>query len=310
MATLAFCGLGRMGGPMASRLLEAGHDLAVWNRSPERASQLVERGARRAASPAEAAASADVVVTMLATPEALEAVVFGDGDGRNAMVAADRQGGGGLTSGLRPGTTLIEMSTVGPDAVKSLAKRVPDGVDVLDAPVLGSVPQATDGSLKIFVGGADDVFERCRAILEVLGRPVRFGALGAGASMKLVANSTLGAVMSAVAEALALADALGLDQALVLDTLAESPVGATVGSKRALIESGEYQPNFALALAAKDLRLVDEAARAVGIEAWVAAAARAHFEDADRAGLGDLDYSAVIAHVRASSDPRPSFLSR
>jgi len=299
MTALAFCGLGRMGAPMAIRLVEAGHDVVVWNRSPERASAVVEKGARQAASPAEAASTAEAVVTMLATPDALESVVFGSG-------SDDR----GLASGLRPGTTLIEMSTVGPDAVRQLAGRLGDGVDVLDAPVLGSVPQATDGSLKIFAGGAQATFDRWRTVLEVLGRPVRFGALGSGAAMKLVANSTLGAVMSAVGEALALADGLGLDQALVLDTLAESPVGATVESKRALIESGEYEPNFALALAAKDLRLVDEAARGVGIEAWVAAAARAHYDDADRAGLGSLDYSAVIAHVRASSDPRPSFLSR
>jgi len=284
-----------MGAPMAGRLLEAGHDLVVWNRSPERTSATVERGASAAPSPAEAASSADAVVTMLATPDALDAVAFGPR---------------GLASGIRPGTTVIEMSTVGPDVVRDLAARLPDGVDVLDAPVLGSVPQATEGSLKIFVGGGEEAFGRWRPVLEAMGRPVRFGALGAGASMKLVANSTLGAVMSAVGEALALADALGLDQALVLDTLAESPVGATVKSKRRLIESGEFEPNFALALAAKDLRLVDEAARAAGIEAWVAAAARAHFEDADRAGLGDLDYSAIIAHVRASSDPRPSFLAR
>jgi len=303
MATLAFCGLGRMGEPMAARLLEAGHDLVVWNRTPERASGLVERGARLATSPAEAAASADAVVTMLATPEALEAVMFGSGGGRNTTVAgSDDPIGDRVVSGLGPGTTLIEMSTVGPDVVRGLAERLPDGVAVLDAPVLGSVPQATDGSLKIFVGGDDDVFERWRSVLEVLGRPVRFGRLGSGAAMKLVANSTLGAVMSAVGEALALADGLGLNQALVLDSLAESPVGATVKSKRSLIESGEFQPNFALALAAKDLRLVDEAARRAGIDAWVASAARAHFDDANRAGLGDLDYSAVIAHVRAASD--------
>jgi len=303
MANLAFCGLGRMGEPMAARLLNAGHDVVVWNRSPERAAGLVRQGARLAASPAEAAASADAVVTMLATPEALEAVVFGSGAGRNPAPATGDDGPGErLASGLRPGTALIEMSTVGPDAVRGVAERLPDGVAVLDAPVLGSVPQATEGSLKIFVGGDDDVFERWRGVLEVLGRPVRFGPLGSGAAMKLVANSTLGAVMSAVGEALALADGLGLTQALVLDSLAESPVGATVKSKRPLIESGEYQPNFALALAAKDLRLVDEAARRAGIDAWVAAAARAHFDDANRAGLGDLDYSAVIAHVRAAAD--------
>jgi len=293
-----------MGAPMAARLLEAGHDLVVWNRSPDRAAELVDKGARPAGSPAEAASSADAVVTMLATPDALEAVVFGPGGGRNATGTGRDATGGGLASGLRPGAALIEMSTVGPDAVRELAERLPDGVEVLDAPVLGSVPQATDGSLKIFVGGADEVFERWRPVLEVLGRPVRFGPLGSGAAMKLVANSTLGAVMSAVGEALALADGLGLNQALVLDTLADSPVGATVTSKRPLIENGEYPANFALSLAAKDLRLVDEAARAVGIEAWVAAAARAHFDDANRAGLGDLDYSAVVAHVRATSDRR------
>jgi len=288
MATLAFCGLGRMGHPMASRLVAAGHDLVVWNRSPERAAELVEAGARQAASPAEAASSADAVMTMLTTPEVVESVTVGGGDS--------------LAAGLRPGATLIEMSTIGPAAVRRLADRLPDGVDMLDAPVLGSVPQATDGSLKVFVGGSEAAFERWRPVLAVLGRPTRHGSLGSGAAMKLVANSTLGAAMSALGEALALADRLGLDQTLVLDTLAESPLGATVKSKRSKIESGEYEPNFALALAAKDMRLVDEAARDAGLDARLVIAARAHFDDANRAGLGELDYSAVIAQLRGRAE--------
>ena len=267
-----------MGAPMAARLLGAGHELRVWNRTPGKAGSLVDAGADQAGSPAEAAAGAEVVVTMLADPAAVVDVVL----------AAD----------LRPGTTLIEMSTIGPDAVRSLAARLPDGIDLLDAPVLGSVPQATEGTLKIFVGGDAEVFERRRPVLEPMGTPRHLGPLGAGAAMKLVANSTLGALMTALAEALALADGLGLDESDVLDILSESPIGVTAKGKRPLIERGVYKPNFTLGLAAKDLRLVTEAAEAAGVELRVAAAARSWLERADEHGLGDLDYSAVIADVR------------
>lgn len=283
MATVAFCGLGRMGEPMARRLIEADHELVVWNRTPERAGGLVDAGARWADTAAEAVEGADAVLTMLATPDAVEQVVFGDG---------------GVAAGLSRGTALVEMSTVGPDFVQHMAARLPDGVGVLDAPVLGSVAQATDGSLEIFVGGPDELVERWRPLLELMGHPVHFGPLGSGAAMKLVANSTLGALMSALGEALALADSLGLDQALVLDALSKSPIGATTRSKREKVQSGEFPPNFTLSLAAKDLRLVTEAAAKAGLDAKLAAAARAHYDAAETAGLGDLDYSAVIAHIR------------
>jgi 3-hydroxyisobutyrate dehydrogenase-like beta-hydroxyacid dehydrogenase len=278
MTVLAFCGLGRMGAPMAARLLDAGHELRVWNRTPGKAGALVDAGATEAGSPAEAAAGAEVVITMLADRAAVEDVV----------VAADLGGG----------TTLVEMSTVGPDAVRALAARLPEGVDVLDAPVLGSVPQATEGNLKIFVGGDAEVFGRRRPVLEVMGTPRHLGPLGAGAAMKLVANSTLGALMTGLAEALALADGLGLEESDVLDILSDSAIGVTTKGKRPLIESGVYTPNFSLGLAAKDLRLVMEAAEAAGVELRVAAAARSWLERADEHGLGDLDYSAVIADVR------------
>lgn len=280
---IAFCGLGRMGVPMAARLLDAGHDVTVWNRTAERAAPLVEQGARQAESPAGAASGAEVAITMLADPAALDDVVFGSD---------------GLGPALEPGAVLVEMSTVGPDVVRSLASRLPEGVDVLDAPVLGSIPQATEGTLKVFVGGEEDVLERCRPVLEAMGTPRHLGALGAGAAMKLVANSVLGALMCGLAEALALADAFGLDEAAVLDILVESPIGATAKSKRTLIESGEYPANFKLGLAAKDLRLVTSAAEEAGLELRLAPAARAWLERADAEGKGDLDYSAVIASVR------------
>lgn len=138
-------------------------------------------------------------------------------------------------------------------------------------------------------------------MLGVLGKPVHVGPLGAGASMKLVVNSTLGAVMTALGEALALGDKLGLDEAQVLDVLAESPVGVTVKSKRDKIESQTYTPNFKLSLAAKDVRLVSEAAARAGFDAHVAASAVGAFAAAEAAGLGDLDYSALVAHLRGQS---------
>ncbi|HVL92429.1 MAG TPA: NAD(P)-dependent oxidoreductase [Acidimicrobiales bacterium] len=290
MATIGFCGTGQMGAPMAARLVEAGLDVAVWNRSAARAAPLVDAGARWADSPRDAAAGAATVITMLATPEALEAVVFG---------------GDGVRAGLEGGATLVEMSTVGPAAVRSVAARLPAGVSMLDAPVLGSVPQATDGTLKLFVGGDDEVVERHRGVLALLGRVDHLGPLGAGAAMKLVVNSTLGALMAGLAEAMVLGDAFGLDQGAVLDVLADSPIGATARGKRSRIESDRYPPNFKLALAAKDLRLVVEAAEAAGAEPRLAAAARSWFEDAARAGLGALDYSAVIAHARGREAAGP-----
>jgi 3-hydroxyisobutyrate dehydrogenase-like beta-hydroxyacid dehydrogenase len=285
MTRIAFIGLGQMGAPMAARLLEAGHDLSVWNRTRRKADPLVEKGARLATSPGDASEGAEATITMVSTPEVVEEVVLGND---------------GAAHGMGEGSALIEMSTVGPDAVRSLAGRLRDGVELLDAPVLGSVPQATDGSLKIFVGGADEGFERWRPLLEAFGTPMHIGPLGAGASMKLVANSTLGALMSGLGEALSLADGLGLETSDVLDVLADSAIGVTVRSKRELIRAGVYPPRFKLTLAAKDLRLVAEAGEAADRDLRVARAARSWLEDADGADLGELDYSAVTAHIRGA----------
>jgi 3-hydroxyisobutyrate dehydrogenase-like beta-hydroxyacid dehydrogenase len=283
VAKIAFLGLGLMGEPMARRLLGASHDLTVWNRSPDKAKGLVEAGAERAATPAEAAAAAEATITMLSTPAVVEEVVFGSQ---------------GAAEGLAPGSALIEMSTIGPRALARIAERLPQGVAVVDAPVLGSVPQATDGSLSIFVGGSEEDYARWRDVLGAMGEPRHVGSLGAGAAMKVVVNSTLGAVMTAFGEAMALADALGLEEKAVLDVLEGSPIGATVARKRGHLESDAYPPNFRLALAVKDLNLVEETARAEGLDFKVAAAAKAWYEAAEQAGLGDLDYSAVVAHVR------------
>jgi 3-hydroxyisobutyrate dehydrogenase len=279
---LGFCGLGQMGMAMATRLLQAGHEVVAWNRSHEKVEALVRSGAKQAASPAETATEADVVVTMLATPEAVEEVVLG---------------GSGLVHGFRSGSTLVEMSTIGPEAVRAIADRLPEDVETVDAPVLGSVPEAAQGSLTIFVGSSQKTFERLRDLFSALGRPKRVGPFGSAAAMKLVVNSTLGAIQLAFAEAFALAMALGLEASTTLDVLEGSAIGSTVKKKRPKLESGVFEPNFKLALAAKDMRLVTETARAAGKDLGGATAARAAFEVAAQSGLGECDYSAIVAFL-------------
>jgi len=167
-------------------------------------------------------------------------------------------------------------------------------VTLVDAPVLGSVPAATDGTLLVFVGADESVFASVRPILETLGSVRRVGGPGAGAAIKLVVNLTLGVAMTTVGEALALARAFGLDRTVVLDVLEESPVGNTVKGKRERIESGHYPANFTQALGEKDLRLIEEAAREHDLTLRVARAAHEWFA-AGAPQAPDLDYSAVIA---------------
>ncbi|MGH9281669.1 MAG: NAD(P)-dependent oxidoreductase, partial [Acidimicrobiales bacterium] len=233
---------------------------------------------------------AEAVVTMVATPDALDEVLFGPAG------AADQ---------LSAGAALIDMSTVGPAAVAAVSTRLPEGVAMLDVPVLGSVSAAADGTLKLFAGGNAADVERWRPVLERLGPVRHVGPLGSGAAMKLVANATLGTLMTGLGEALALADALGLDQASTLEVLSDSPIGVTAKGKRSRLESGRYPPNFKLELAVKDLVLVTEAARTRGLDVPLAGAARSWFEAAGQAGLGPLDYSAVIAHIRGQEARLP-----
>jgi 3-hydroxyisobutyrate dehydrogenase len=163
MAKLAFLGLGLMGTPMATRLLAAGHDLTVWNRTIARTLPLIDKGARAAASPAEAVAGVDAVITMLATPQALVEVLFGDD---------------GVAGALNSGQWLIDMSTVGPQIIDAVAPRLPSATHLIDAPVRGSIPEATSGRLAIYVGATDDGFVQTRirgAYLARTGFPRRRG---------------------------------------------------------------------------------------------------------------------------------------
>jgi 3-hydroxyisobutyrate dehydrogenase-like beta-hydroxyacid dehydrogenase len=271
-----------MGGRIARRLLDAGHELVVWNRTAERAAPLVELGGALAESPAAAARRAEAVLTMLADPAALRAVT---------------EGTTGVAAGVDTSSTVIEMSTVGPAAVSRLAAALPEGTGLLDAPVLGSLLEAEAGSLRIFVGGPTALAERWTPLLSALGSPVHVGPLGAGAAAKLVANSTLFGALGVLGEALALADALGLSREAAYTVLAATPVAAQAERRRPQIEADDYPPRFSLSLAVKDADLVAGAAAAAGVDLRLATAAQSWLADAEAAGWSDRDYAAVLAWI-------------
>lgn len=277
--SIAVVGLGAMGSRIARRLLDAGEQVTVWNRSAERAEPLAAAGAAVAATPAEAAAPADRVITMLADPVALEEVVTMEG---------------GLAQGLHAGQTLLEMSTVGPSAIRRLVELVPPGVEVVDAPVLGSLSEAEGGTLTIFVGGTAEQAAAVRPLLEVLGTPVHAGPVGSGAGAKLVANSTLLGTLTVLGEALALAEGLGLSRDVAFEVLSKTPLADHAERRRPVVEGEEAPLRFRLALATKDADVIVDEARQAGVDAAVTKVAARRFRAAEQAGDGELDYSAVL----------------
>lgn len=235
MDVIALLGTGTMGAAIARRLLATGHPPTVWNRTPARVAPLVAAGARAAASPAEAVRDADVVITMLTDAAAVRQTL------RSAAAA------------LRPGAHVIEMSTIGPDAVPELAALLPAGVPLVDAPVAGSAGAAEAGRLTVLAGGAQAAVDRVLPVLELLGTVRRCGGPGRGAALKLVLNTALVTAVTAVADALAVADAVGVDRRTALDALAGGPLGGAVARATATDAA------FAISLAAKDARLALDA---------------------------------------------------
>jgi 3-hydroxyisobutyrate dehydrogenase/2-hydroxy-3-oxopropionate reductase len=262
---IAVLGLGAMGSRIARRLLDAGHDVIVWNRTAAKAAGFPQA----AATPAEATAGVDAAITMVANPAALRDV----------------------TQNIAP-PVLIEMSTVGPDAIRELTEALPN-TQVIDAPVLGSRSEAEQGTLHIFVGATPELYAQWAPVLGTLGTTHHVGPLGAGAAAKLVANSTLVGTIGVLAEAIRLADGLGLSREATFDVLGASPLAAQAERRREAVETNDFPPRFPLSLARKDAELVSAAAP----DLRLAEAARSWFAEADAAGWGDRDYSSLLAWV-------------
>ncbi|MEU9448127.1 NAD(P)-dependent oxidoreductase [Streptomyces sp. NPDC048277] len=275
---VAVLGLGTMGTGLATRLLDRGTQVRVWNRTPERAEPLAEAGAFVAPHPADAVAGTSAAICVVADGEALGSVLRGPG--------------GVLSKGPYPGV-LICASTVSPEEVLQIAGDIPSVVDV---GMLGNRDHARDGELRLFVGGEEPAFDACRPLLEALGKEVvHLGALGSGMRMKLCLNLLMGIEVQALAEVTELATACGLDRTLVLKTIAGSGFASPVMAfKSRRLGSGRFEePDFRLRLMAKDLMLATKQAAAVGLSLPLATAAAETHVRATEQGLGDQDCAAV-----------------
>ena len=286
--TAAVLGTGRMGSAMAERLAGQGVAIVVYNRSPDRATELARKiGAGVAATPAEAASRADVVITMVADDTAVRDLF---------------EGPDGIAAGVRPGTVAVDMSTVLPDTVRAVAPAVrARGAGILDGPVSGSVSSTLAGELTIMVGGEADDLERARPILDCLARRVfHLGPLGTGAVMKLAVNTLIFGLNGAVAEGLVLAERNGIDRALAYEILASSAAGAPmVAYKRANFVEPETTPvAFSLALADKDLRLIRELAQASVTPMPQATVNLDTIQAAERSIGENADFAQVASHLR------------
>ena len=288
---VAFLGLGIMGSRMAANCLRAGHQLTVYNRDPAKAEALVAAGARRADHPAAAVADADVVLTMLADPAAVEAVAFGrDGDGRET----------GFAARLTSRQLWLDCSTVDPAFAKTLHARAAErGYRFADAPVAGTRGPAEAGELLFLVGADEADVADAAPLLDAMGkRTLYFGQPGDGAAMKMLVNGLLAQGMLAFAEAVHLGTALGLDRARVFDVLLATPVTAPfLAAIRGKTEGDDDAVNFPLRHMHKDLHLAAASAYGAGQPALSLNAAKEAFALARAAGLGDEDFTAVYRWV-------------
>ena len=250
---VGFIGLGIMGQGMARNLLEAGFDLTVWNRTEEKMVPFVEAGAQEAESPADLARQSNIIVICVSDTPDVEAVVLGEK---------------GIIHGVRPGSLVIDCSTISPQATRQMAQALGEKeVYMLDAPISGGSEGAVEGTLSIMVGGDEEQVARAMPLFEAMGQAVtHVGANGAGQMVKLVNQILVVVNMLAVGEALLFAEAGGLDLQRTLDAVSQGAAGSWMLSNRGpQVVARDWRPGFTIDLQQKDLRLVLEAAEELGI---------------------------------------------
>jgi 3-hydroxyisobutyrate dehydrogenase len=294
---IGIAGTGRMGGAIAQRLIECGHNVTVWNRTPDKTKAARAAGAGLAATAAELATGCEAVISILTNAAAIDSVY---------------RGAQGLLSGDLRGKLFIEMSTVRPDAERALAAALAErGAQMVECPVGGTVGPAREGKLIGLVGADDAAFERAKPLLEKMCRRIeRCGPVGAGATMKLAVNLPLIVFWEAFGEAMALTRPLGFDAARLVELFTETAGGTNVLKNRAALVAkalaGEATgpATFDLDAMRKDLRTMLEEARSRGFELPAAASTLSAFDEASAAGQGGIDGVRIPAWVVKRSGVR------
>ena len=282
MKKVGFIGLGLMGGPMAANVARAGYPLTVYNRTPEKAVPLHQLGARVANNPKEVVEASDVVITMLTDARAVEAVLSGES---------------GMLAGARSGKVLIDMSTVAPQDSRRIAQQVNvRGIQMLDAPVIGSTGPAASGTLGIMVGGEKGVFEAQRDLLGTMGKDLYYmGPQGCGAQMKLCMNLLVAAQLVSLAEALVMATKAGLDKGQAGQIIASSVLASNLIIRKVPnIVNNDYAPAFSLKHMQKDMGLILRTADDVGVALPASSVIHQLFTAAKVSGYAEEDSSAIF----------------
>ena len=280
---VGFIGLGVMGSPMALNILKGGHELTVYDRSPEAVARLTQAGAKAAATPREVGAASEIVVTMLPEPQHVHEVVLGPD---------------GVAEGLRKGGVVIDMSTIDPQTSRRVGDALRErGMEMVDSPVGKTSEHAATGTLTLMVGGNPAAIERVQPVLKCMGTDTFLcGGPGTGHAMKITNNLLATTIMVANTEALAIGIKAGLTlelmQEVMRTTMAWNQQFAVAMPKKAFL--GDDSPGFSIKLACKDVRLACELAKAQGFDALVGRGAQASMESAIQKGLGDRDTAALM----------------
>ncbi|WP_343043365.1 NAD(P)-dependent oxidoreductase [Paenibacillus tengchongensis] len=282
MKKIGFIGLGTMGAPMASNLLRGGYQVTVYNRTAAKCQPLVDEGALAAATPAEAAADKDVIITMISNDDSIREVFYGKD---------------GILETLQPGVAVIDSSTISPGLVREIAAVVEErGASFLDAPVTGSKPAAIDGTLVFMVGGSAGVIETHRDVFDTMGRLLlHMGGNGSGAAAKLAHNTMVGIHNVALAEGFSIAVKSGVPA----DKFLELVQNGSAGSKQAELKGrkiigDDFSNQFSLGLMLKDLKLASALSDSTGVPAPMLGLAKSLFQAGYTKGFGDEDLSAVV----------------
>ena len=287
MQKIGFAGIGLMGQQMTRRLLMAGFPLRVWNRTQDKAKDILSGGAVWCDSPKALAQASDVLITMVTDSAASEEVICGQD---------------GILEGAHPGMLLIDMGSIAPEMSRSIAARAKaKGVPMLDAPVTGNPKVASEGKLGIMAGGPKEIFEACLPIFQAMGvKIIHVGENGKGTTLKLINNLILGVAIQAVAEALVLAHKAGIDPVKVMEIT--SVGGARTGAmetRAARMIKHDFSPHFSTNNMYKDLSSAIKLAEEVGVSLPATGIAREMLRAAKSQGKGDMDSCSVMTVIEA-----------
>jgi 2-hydroxy-3-oxopropionate reductase len=289
MTTISFVGLGIMGAPMAAHLVDAGFDVIGVNRTPDAVERLVRHGGKGAASIGEAVQEADVVALMVPDSPDVQQVLAGPG---------------GVFESAKPGTLVIDFSSIRPDVTHELAKQARErGLRILDAPVSGGEAGARNAALSIMVGGERADFDAAKPVFDVVGRTVVLvGPNGAGQTVKAANQLIVATNIQALAEAVVFLQAYGVDLAAALEVLGGGLAGSAVlQQKKQNMLDQRFEPGFRIALHHKDMGIVTSAAREAGVVLPVGAIVAQLMASANAVGDGGLDHSALLRGVQRLS---------